>query len=157
MNKVLKRIQSGDFAESLVFNKLLLLNHKVRFAKQKQPGYDLKIENKKGDFKKIEVKHIQRTGSSSNDSFRLSKKQREKVSFDFLVLVVSDCRSDDRISNIDYYVFSKSEIDFLINTKKATKQPNPNILKNYTFNLNNEGDKLASCLLLTYKEMWGKI
>lgn len=150
MPKVLNRIQSGNFAESLVFAQLSLLGHTVKFAKKNQVGYDLKIAT---PLRKIEVKHIQYTGVTGNDSFVLSKLQVAQNSFDFLVLIVSDCTLGNRISKIDYYIFSHSEIrSIIISNKGGTILP-----KNYTFNLSKNGLSLASTPLLPYHNQWNKI
>lgn len=158
MSKVLNREQSGNFAESLVFYKLLSLGYVVKFATKNQRGYDLTIERQNNQINKIEVKHIQYTGSSSSDSFKLSRNQAENKAFDFLILVISDCSKNQHISKINFYVFTYPEINSILDSKnKAYKNSKSSIPRNYTFNLNSKGDSLAGNSLKKHFSHWGKI
>lgn len=145
--KILSRKQSGDMAESLVFAQLISLGHTVRFATANQSGYDLVLLN---PYKKIEVKHIQRIGNSSKDSFILKKLQAKPNSFDNLVLLVSDCTTTKGIISFDYYIFSNQDIQSIIALKSSTTG-------NYTFNLTNNGLLLANTPLSLFKNQWSKI
>jgi hypothetical protein len=146
--KVLSRKQSGVLAESLVFAQLVSLGHTVRFANTNQAGYDLITLN---PHKKIEVKHIQRIGDSSKDSFILKKAQASPNAFDNLVLIISDCTTTKGISNFEYYVFSNSDIQNIIASKKASSK------ENYTFNLTNNGLSLTNTPLTPFHHQWSKI
>jgi len=141
--KPLNREESGNFGESLVFDKLVSLGHTVEYAATNQKGYDLFILNKK---KRIEVKHIQRSGSASHDSFILKKAQTRLNAFDNLILLVSDYNFD----NSKYYIFSNQEIQSIFSNKRTSSG-------NYTFNLNKEGTKLAGKNLFEFKDKWDKI
>lgn len=173
MSKVLNREQSGNFAESLVFYELLSLGHVVKFATKNQCGYDLTIEklattsqddlnlsikNQNKIIKKIEVKHIQYTGNSSSDSFKLSKDQAKINAFDILILVVSDCKTKQHISKIDFFIFTNNEINLIVAEKNSVrKNQKSNITRDYTFNLNNSGTLLASFPLENYLNQWQKL
>ncbi len=146
--KVLSRKQSGTLAESLVFAQLVLLGHSVRFASINQAGYDLITLN---PHKKIEVKHIQRIGQPSKDSFILKKAQAIPNAFDNLVLIISDCTTTKGISNIEYYVFSNSDIQNIIVSKKESSKGD------YIFNLAKNGLSLASTPLTQFHSQWNKI
>ncbi|MGM2820522.1 hypothetical protein [Bacillus cereus group sp. Bce001] len=141
--KPLNREESGNFGESLVFDKLVSLGHTVEYAATNQKGYDLFILNKK---KRIEVKHIQRSGSASHDSFILKEAQTRLNAFDNLILLVSDYNLD----NSKYYIFSNQEIQSIFSNKRTSSG-------NYTFNLNKEGTKLAGKNLFEFKDKWDKI
>ncbi|HDR6315491.1 TPA: hypothetical protein QCU53_002221 [Bacillus thuringiensis] len=141
--KLLNRAESGNFGESLVFNKLVSLGHTVEYAATNQKGYDLFILNKK---KRIEVKHIQRSESASHDSFILKEAQAQLNAFDNLILLVSN----HGIDNLEYYIFSKQEIQNIILDKDTSSG-------HYTFNLNKDGTKLASKRLFEFKDKWHKI
>jgi hypothetical protein len=146
--KVLSRKQSGAVAESLVFAQLVSLGHTVRFASVNQAGYDLFTIN---PHKKIEVKHIQRVGESSKDSFILKKAQATSNSFDNLVLIISDCTTIKGISKFEFYVFSNKDIQNIIASKKASSKGN------YTFNLATNGLSIASTSLAPFHHQWSKI
>lgn len=146
--KVLSRKQSGTLAESLVFAQLVSLGHTVRFASINQAGYDLITLN---PHKKIEVKHIQRIGQPSKDSFILKKAQAIPNAFDNLVLIISDCTTTKGISNIEYYIFSNSDIQNIIVSKKESSKGY------YTFNLAKDGLSLASTPLAQFHSQWNKI
>lgn len=142
--KPLDRKESGNLGESLVFAKLVSLGHNVEYAKKtNQEGYDLLILDKK---KRIEVKHIQRSGLASSNSFILKKAQAKSHAFDNLILLVSN----HGIDNLEYYIFSKQEIQNIILNKDTSSG-------HYTFNLNKDGTKLASKELFEFKDKWHKI
>jgi len=145
--KILTRKQSGSLAESLVFAKLISLGHTVRFATVNQSGFDLILLN---PYKKVEVKHIQRVGNSSKDSFILKKSQAQANSFDNLILLISDCTSSKGITNFEYYIFTNKEIQNMINSKSSTSG-------NYTFNLSNNGLSLSGTSLALFKNQWDKV
>ncbi|OKO50948.1 hypothetical protein ABH17_026875 (plasmid) [Bacillus toyonensis] len=144
--KLLSREKSGIFGESLVFDKLISLGHSVEFARTNQKGFDLNTLDSK-----IEVKHIQRTGSSSNDSFILKGGQASPNSFNYLVLLISDCTNKSSISSLKYYIFSNQEIQSIISSKKK------NLEGSYTFNLSNDGLRLAGRDLSKFHNKWKKI
>ena len=145
--KILTRKQSGSLAESLVFAQLISLGHTVRFATVNQAGYDIEILN---PHKKIEVKHIQRIGNSSKDTFILKKAQAKTNSFNNLVLVVSDCTTSKGITNFEYYIFSNQEIKNIINSKSSSSGY-------YTLNLATDGSSICKIPLSGFKNQWGKI
>lgn len=141
--KPLNREASGNFGESRVFDKLVSLGHTVEYAATNQKGYDLFILNKK---KRIEVKHIQRSGSASHDSFILKEAQARLNAFHNLILLISDYATDKS----EYYIFSEQDIQNIISNKYTSSG-------NYTFNLNTDGTKLASKDLFEFKDKWHKI
>ncbi|PHC09934.1 hypothetical protein COE99_09510 [Bacillus toyonensis] len=147
--KLLSREKSGIFGESLVLGQLISLGHAVKFAKSNQKGHDLSILGLKEQ--KIEVKHIQRTGYSSNDSFILKSGQADPNSFNYLVLLISDCTNKSSISSLEYYIFSNQEIQSIISSKKN------NYKGSYTFNLSNDGLRLAGRDLSNFHNKWKKI
>ncbi|SCN34180.1 hypothetical protein [Bacillus wiedmannii] len=142
--KPLDRKESGNLGESQVFAKLVSLGHTVEYAEaHNQEGYDLIISDTQ---KKIEVKHIQRSGSASRDSFILKEAQAQLNAFDNLILLVSDYS----INNSTYYIFSYQEIQNIIWNKKTSSG-------NFTLNLNKDGTKLAGIDLLPFQDQWQKI
>lgn len=147
--KLLSREKSGIFGESLVLGQLISLGHAVKFAKSNQKGHDLRILG--SIEQRIEVKHIQRTGSSSNDSFILKSGQAAPNSFDYLVLLISDCTNKSSISSLEYYIFSNQEIQSIISSKKKNHKGS------YTFNLSNDGLRLAGEDLSKSHDKWDKI
>ncbi|UYX55634.1 hypothetical protein M3Y14_31930 (plasmid) [Bacillus thuringiensis] len=147
--KLLSREKSGIFGESLVLGQLISLGHAVKFAKSNQKGHDLRILG--SIEQRIEVKHIQRTGSSSNDSFILKSGQAATNSFDYLVLLISDYTNKSSIRSLEYYIFSNQEIQSIISSKKK------NLKGSYTFNLSNDGLRIAGEDLSEFHNQWGKI
>lgn len=136
----LTRKESGTLAENLVFYKLNSLGYPVSIMKDNNEGYDLEIINGP----KIEVKHIRREGDSSRDSFVLKKAQVPKGAFDYLVLLVSERTNKFNTITFNFYVFAQNEISKM----------KPSNLKDYTYNLSNDGKKIASHSLNLYHNKW---
>ncbi|MFK4431399.1 hypothetical protein COM08_15510 [Bacillus wiedmannii] len=146
--KPLDRNRSGFMGECLVLAKLVSLGYTVKFADTtNQEGYDLIILD---TVKKIEVKHIQTSESTSNDSFILKRSQAELDLFDNLVLIISNFTNDNGFNNLKYYIFSNHEIRSIFSNKGTSSG-------NFTFNLNKEGTKLASTDLSPFQDQWKKI
>ncbi|PFW81781.1 hypothetical protein COL27_18595 [Bacillus sp. AFS075960] len=146
--KPLDKNQSGFMGECLVLSKLVSLGFTVKFADTlNQEGYDLIILDTN---KKIEVKHIQTSESTSSDSFILKRSQAKLDSFDNLILIISNFTNDNGFNNLKYYIFSNQEIRSIFLNKRTSSG-------NFTFNLNKEGTKLASTDLSPFQDQWEKI